>query len=361
MLERKVMRKPEMTSRERVLAAIRHQPTDRVPLDYWGVGEVTDKLMTHFGVNDFLGLSKAMDIDMIMGVDVPMIKEDRHGCWDVENKVIPLPDGSGFYDEPVCFPIEDCESIDEIEANYEWPTTDMFDYSGVKRQAEEFHRQGFAVSGGYISHTYFYSVIRGIEQMLVDFAGDPEIAEYILFKLNEFASAHTRKILEAGDGLIDISQVTDDFGSQRGLLMSQSMIERYFGKYYDENIAMIKEFGAHVFHHDDGAVMELVPWIADKGCEILNPLQWHLPGWDLEKLKADHGDKLCFHGGIDNQLVLPFQGPEEVKEEVRTCIDTLYSNNTGYILAPCHNIQAITPIENILTMYEYAKEYGVAK
>ncbi|MDR2569525.1 MAG: hypothetical protein LBD23_04400 [Oscillospiraceae bacterium] len=348
----------EMTSRERILAAIDHRPTDRVPLDYWGVGEITDKLMKHFNVNDMVGLAKAMDIDLIMGAGATLIKEDRHGDWDVEQKRIALPDGSGFYDEPVRYPIGDCETIDEIEACYEWPTTEMFDYSEIKKQAKELRDKGFAVSGGYISLTYFYSVIRGIEQMLLDFAGEPEIAEYILFKLNEFAHAHTKKILEAADGYIDISQVTDDFGSQRGLLMSEAMIERYFGKYYDENVAMVKEFGAHVFHHDDGAVMELVPWIIGKGCEILNPLQWHLPGWDLEKLKTEYGNKLCFHGGIDNQLVLPFQGKEEIKAEVRACIDILYSDNTGYILAPCHNVQAITPIENVITMYEYAREYG---
>jgi len=204
-------------------------------------------------------------------------------------------------------------------------------------------------------------MIRGTEQMLLDFAGDPELAEYVLFKLNEFASAHTQKILEAGEGHIDITQVTDDFGSQTGLLMSEAMIERYMGKYYESNVAIARAYGAHVFHHDDGAIARLVPWIVGKGCEVLNPLQWHLPGWDLPKLKAEFGAKLCFHGGIDNQLVLPFQGVDEVMAEVRACVDALYSDNTGYILAPCHNIQANTPVENVVAMYEYAKGYGRQK
>ena len=355
------MRTPEMTHRERIMAAINHQPTDRVPLDYWGVPEITEKLMKRLGVHDRLGLSKALDIDCIMTVDTPMITLERNGTWDIATQQIPLPDGSGYYEEPVGFPIGRYETIDEIEANYEWPTTDMFDYTKVKEQCELYRREGFATEGGYISLFYFYSIIRGVEQMFIDLAGDPELAEYILFKLNEFASAHTRKILESGDGLIDITQVTDDFGSQSGLLMSESMIERFAGKYYKSNVALAREFGAKVFHHDDGAIMELIPWIVGKGCEILNPLQWHLPGWDLKRLKAEYGKQLCFHGGIDNQLVLPFQGSEEVKSEVRACIDALYSDNTGYILAPCHNVQAITPVENVLTMYEYAKEYGVKK
>ena len=355
------MKKPEMTSRERVLAAIKFEPTDRIPLDYWGVGEFTDKLMKYFNVSDMLDLAEVMDIDLIAGVGPSMIKKDRRGDWDIEEKVVLLPDGSGVYHEPVCFPIGDYDTIDEIEANYEWPTTEMFDYSNIKNDCKKIRDRGFAVQSGYISLTYFYSIIRGIEQMLADFAGDPELADYILFKINEFASAHTRKILEAGDGFIDISQVTDDFGSQHSLLMSPKMIKRYFEKYYDSNVAMVKEFGAYVFHHDDGAVMELVPWLIEKGCEILNPLQWHLPGWDLVKLKAEYGSKLCFHGGIDNQFVLPFGTVEDVKKEVRTCIEILYNNNTGYILAPCHNVQANTPLENVLTMYDFAKEYGGAK
>ena len=161
------------------------------------------------------------------------------------------------------------------------------------------------------------------------------------------------------DGAIDWSQCTDDFGSQSGLLMRESMIERYLGKYYRKNIAMIQSYGAKVFHHDDGAMTELIPWLLNKGIDILNPLQWHLPGWDLTQLKQQHGNEICFHGGIDNQLVLPFQGITEVKKEAEDCIDALYSpNRTGYILAPCHNCQAFTPIENIIAMYTHAREHS---
>ena len=351
------MKKPEMTPRERIMAAVNHQPTDRVPMDYWGVGEITHKLMRHFNVSDSLGLAKAMDLDMIMGVDAPMINKERMGVWDIKYQSIPLPDGSGHYDEPVSCPIGACESIDEIEAAYEWPTTDMFDYSNIKKRCRELRDQGYAVTGGNISLAYFYSMIRGVEQMLMDFAADPKLAEYILFKINEFAAGHSRKLLEAADGLIDITHVTDDLGSQTGLLFSTEMIERYLGRYYEAGTAMAREFGAKVFHHDDGAIQELVPWLVEKGCEILNPIQWHLPGWDLAKLKTEHGEKLCFHGGIDNQYVLPFGSPEDVKAEVRACMDALYADSTGYILAPCHNIQAITPLENVFTMYEYAKTY----
>jgi len=353
--------KSEMTHRERILAAINHNPTDRVPTDYWGVPEITQKLMKHFDVSNMIGLAKALDIDKIMGVDVPLKPGDRKNMWDIETQLVQQPGEMGHYEEPVSFPLAGFETIDEIEANYKWPTIEMFDYSTVKEQCKFYQKEGYAVEGGYISLGYFYQITRGIEEMLYDLAAEEKLAEYIIFKLNEFSSAHVTRILEEADGLIDITQVTDDFGTQADLMISESMIEKYFGSYYDSNIKTAKSYNAKVFHHNDGAITKIIPWIVSKGCEILNPLQWHLPGWDLYELKNKFGDKLCFHGGIDNQSVLPFGSVDEVKVEVEACIDALYSNNTGYILAPCHCIQSITPLENILTMYKHARDYSTMK
>jgi len=72
-------------------------------------------------------------------------------------------------------------------------------------------------------------------------------------------------------------------------------------------------------------------------------------------LKADFGDKVIFHGGVDNQHTLPFGTPDDVRHEVRENIEILGANG-GYILAPCHNIQSLTPPENIVAMYEAGYE-----
>ncbi len=344
----------EMTHRERILAAITHKPLDRIPMDYWGVSEITNKLYQHFNVKNRLELAKALDLDLIFDV-TPKLIADRRNIEDVEYRAVLLPDGSGYYDEPVRRPIEHCESIEDIEACYTFPTTDMFDYSVIPEQCERY--KGYALSGGYISLTYFYECIRGTEQMCVDFAVYPEIARYILDRLQDFHYNHVKNILEAAQGKIDVSQVTDDFGSQQGLLISPQMIDKYFADYYAKNIRLVKSYGAHVFHHDDGAIMQALPWLVDKGIEVLNPLQWHLPGWNLSDLKKEYGERLCFHGGIDNQYVLPFGSLEEVRREVAACCETLCCDGTGYILAPCHNIQANTPIEKVLEMYRYAKEF----
>lgn len=63
-----------------------------------------------------------------------------------------------------------------------------------------------------------------------------------------------------------------------------------------------------------------------------------------------------FH--IDNQHVMPFGRPGEVRAAVRHGIDTLASDKTGCMLAPCHNLQGHTPLANILAMYDEAWQYG---
>ena len=74
--------------------------------------------------------------------------------------------------------------------------------------------------------------------------------------------------------------------------------------------------------------------------------------------KARYGRRLCFHSAVDNQQTLPFGRPADVSEEVKRLVQTLASDRTGLILGPCHNLQAITPIENILALYEAAQKYG---
>jgi uroporphyrinogen decarboxylase len=345
--------KNQMTKKERIRATLNHQETDRLATDMWAVPEVIDKLKKHFKTKDEFDIYNHLGIDKIVAVQ-PKYKGPRDNLWGIEYK--PIYFDGGEYLEPSLQPLAAYETIDEIEANYIWPSTDWYDYSVLEEQLEKY--KDYPIEGGFIALLYFYDQIRGTEQMFLDFALNPTIADYILEKIQDFAIAHTKKILDICDGRADVSQVTDDLGSQHSLLMSEDMLRRFVHKHYENNIKTIKSYGVTVFHHSDGAMTEALPWLVDDlGIEVLNPLQWHLPGWDLEQIKKDYGDRLCFHGGVDNQHVLPFGTLGEVEVETREVIEKLYSDKRGLILAPCHNLQAITPIENIIKMYSIAKEY----
>jgi uroporphyrinogen decarboxylase len=78
---------------------------------------------------------------------------------------------------------------------------------------------------------------------------------------------------------------------------------------------------------------------------------------EREGLKRDFGDKIIFHGAVDNQYTIPFGTVEEVRQEVRDNYRIL-GEGGGYILAPCHNIQAVGPAENVVAMFEAGYKYG---
>lgn len=356
----------QMTPKERILAAIDHKPVDRIPTDYWGTAEATQKLMTGLGVKGEMELWKRLDIDKILwahplyiGPELQRTGNIITDYWGVKSMPVPYADGSGIYYEMCEHPLEKFETIDEIEANYSWPKADWFDFSGIEEQCSA--HPDYAMECGYMAPFYMYANIRGLEQTLVDLASDEELANYMLSKICDFLFEYHQRTFEAGNGKIDIAQVTDDFGTQTGLMISIRMFDRYFKDQYIRFINLVKSYGIRVFHHDDGAIMPMIPGLVDIGIQVLNPIQWHLPGMGLEELKRRFGKDICFHGGIDNQEVLPFGTVEDVITEVKTCLDILGGDGTGYILAPCHNVQSISPVENVIALYETANSYGIRR
>ncbi len=100
--------------------------------------------------------------------------------------------------------------------------------------------------------------------------------------------------------------------------------------------------------------MFLPDLVNEVGIDILNPLQWRCPGMDLSGLVRDYGDRLIFHGGIDNQQTLPFGTVEDVRKEVREVAAVM--RDSRWICAPCHNIQSVSPAANVIAMYETIRE-----
>lgn len=158
---------------------------------------------------------------------------------------------------------------------------------------------------------------------------------------------------------VDIVLTGDDFGTQRGMLIYPQIWRRIFKPRYARVFRELKELNPaiKIAYHSCGSIVPIIPDLIEIGLDILNPLQPRAAGMDGKILKKKYGDRLSFFGAIDEQKVLPFKSPEEVKEEVRVKISDLAPGG-GYILAPAHNIQPDTPLENIFAMYEAVNEHG---
>ena len=140
-------------------------------------------------------------------------------------------------------------------------------------------------------------------------------------------------------------------------MYSPRHIREYFLPHMKELMNLVHDAGAYVMTHSDGAVRKIIPDLIEIGLDVLNPVQWRCNGMERKGLKRDFGDKIIFHGAMDNQWTMPFGSPDDVCQEVVENFRILGANG-GYILAPCHNLQAITPVENVLAMYETGYEHA---
>jgi len=344
------MKRETMTPRERWTAVLEHRTPDRVPMDYWATDEATARLLKH------LGRATREELLERLHVDAPLRLAGRYVGPPVEAganvfgcRFQRADYGSGAYRECVFHPLAKFATVEEIEAEFQWPKADWWDYSHLpKIVAGQEHRP---IQGGGSEPFLLYGELRGLETAYMDLVLHPEIVHYCLDKLFDLAFEGTRRLFEAVPGQVLFSYVAEDLGSQDGLLISPSHVRTFLLPRMKRMMDLAHEAGAFVFHHSDGAVRPMIPELIEAGIDLLNPIQWRCPGMEREGLKSDFGEKIAFHGGMDNQRTLPFGTVADVRDEVRDNLRILGAGG-GYILAPCHNLQSVGPVENVLALYE---------
>ena len=355
-----------MNSKERILATLERKSIDRLPVDIWHTPEVVESLQKHFCVNDEFSLWKAMGVDKIAWVFMEYSADDGvdagsqvgggaggvRTMWGVPLKAVEA--GNAHYDEYSEAPMKGMSDPEEVKDYPWWPDPDRFKYDAAVELAQKYSRD-FAVIGPWISFFELYCQLRGIQQALMDVALMPKFVDAVLDRLEEIQTEMMTRFLEKAGDAVDLVFISDDMGMQENLLISPAMWKRFLEPRMKRWCALIHSFGKKVFYHSDGACEPLLQPLIDCGIDVLNPIQHVCPGMDPKSLKEKYGDRIIFHGGVDNQNVLPFGSVDDVIKQVNMLANTLGSGKEGYICASCHNIQAGTPIENIFAMVDAIK------
>lgn len=350
------MPRETMTPKERWLAVLQRKPVDRLPMDYWGTAEATENLMAYLNVESHEEMCRALHIDRPISVAPAYVGPTLLGDLDMYGRRFETIEyETGIYTECIEHPLAGFNTVEEIKASYVWPTADWFDYSGIPAQVEG--RDDYPVRGGGSEPFLLYCQLRGLEQAFMDLIINPEMVHYCLDQLFDFCYQNTLRIYEAIPDRVNISYVAEDMGSQESLLFSPKQIRTFLIPRMKRMIDLAHSAGAYVFYHSDGAVRKIIPDMIEAGIDVLNPIQWRCKGMEREGLKHDFGAQVIFHGAVDNQQTLPFGTVDDVREEVKTNIEVLGAGG-GYIIAPCHNIQANTAPENIVALYETGYEHG---
>ncbi len=340
-----------MTPRERVLAALDHAQPDRTPRDFWAEPPTWKRLLAYVGHDDPDRLLAELGVD-VRHLEATGPPERTLGdglyenSWGERYVYRPTPWGPMREDAPGA--LADARSLVDLE-RFDWPTPDMFDYTPLAGQCRRW--KGHALLYGFADVWQRPALVRGWEGMFLDMVERPEWVHFLGRKFTDFYKEDYTRAAEATGGRIDLYLLISDLGSQQGPLISLSMFRRFVVPYLKEMADCIHGLGAKVLYHSCGAIRPFIPELIRLGADILDPIQPIGPEMAPERLKDEFGDRLCFHGGIDMQHLLPRGTAEEVRAEVHRYCETL-GNGGGYILGPAHLFQVDVPPENILAVYQ---------
>ena len=191
--------------------------------------------------------------------------------------------------------------------------------------------------------------MRGMEPLLLDVALNPGFVGDLLQRLADYIMATMRILFERFD--FECIAVSDDYGSQNGLLMSPADWRKLIKPRLSQVYSLARANGRRVFHHTCGDVHPVIADMIEIGLDILHPIQPE--AMDIHRLKREFGKDLTFCGGINTQNLLPRGTPEEVRAEIRNLKDQM-GKGGGYILEPGITVNADVPLENLIAMLEEA-------
>jgi len=376
----------ELSHRERVLTTLDGREPDRVPVDLggqaWSVVDAPPHgyrgLCNYLGLKD-VSVARRVGSYVVYPTDERILRyfdiDFRHvrmeepkrelpdetveDCYGVRWR--PTPSRVMYY--PIDPPLRGAKSVKDIEDYAKWPNVkDPAFLKGRGKEAKRLSEEtdyALVVDLGVARNIFHrYAQLRGFDQWFMDMKLNPELYCALTEKIFEVNSDLIEAFLNETGDYADIVCVSDDMGSQASPFLSVKGYCKYVKPWFERRIKSIHKLAprVRVLYHCCGSVYQLIPEFVDCGVQILNPIQPQARDMEPERLKRNFGKKLCFHGGIDIQKLLPFSKPEEVKEQVKRILGTMAPGG-GYILAPSHHIQGDIPPENVNTMYTTPLEH----
>jgi uroporphyrinogen decarboxylase len=364
-----------MTHRERILKTLRHEVPDRVPLDGWFRPELCRALEARLG-SDW-GERLGLDWGGAGGCGVKFIKWEQdksriakpgdfpyanslmrwhdertfEDAWGVVHRV----GQDGKYVEWLRGPLSDSDGdLDDLA--HLIPEHELETVETVKKRVEETIASGRVATGGIPLPFKIAWMLRGMDNLFCDFLTEKEFAHALYDKLYDHFQKQVMVMAEAGTEIIT---VVGDIAAQDRLMFSHEIFDEFIKPRMTKLVREARRVSPrehlYFFYHCDGDMSSVLPdFVEDMGFDIINPIQPEC--MDCYEVKRKYGDRMTIHGTMSVVDLLPKGPVERIRAEVREKIDRL-GYNGGFVLSSANVITYDTPLENVLAMYEEARNY----
>ncbi len=398
-----------MNSRQRVLCALDHREPDRVPIDLGGTRQSGIAASTYHRLKERLGLAtptRVYDVyQMLAEVERPVLERFgadviglnrpavafgiRNEGWkpwrlfdgtpvevpggfhpvtdeqgdlallcEAGRLVARMPQGGFYFDRLDKYP--GAAHVDP--ETFQPPLLTQEECDHLHAQAEAYYQNTELAIIAAMGPPYelFFGLGTGdFQAWMITLATEPEYVEALYGRLVDAWLENLRRFCAAVGDRCHILQFNDDLGTQDAPFLSVRMFRERIMPHYQRGLDWVhRNTRMKVFMHNDGAIASFLPTLIEMGVDILNPVQTTAAGMDPVKLKREFGDRLVFWGGsCDCQHTLAFGTPDEVAREVEQSI-RVFAPGGGYVLASVHNIQAGVPPENVIALFDTARQAG---
>ena len=365
-----------MKPRERMQLVVSHQKPDRTPAVLAGRPEVDRALMQHFGVGTMDEVHAILGTDGWGGVglqvsspefdarangtiegDFPYagMKMILHGDDTFEDEwgVVRRVGSDRKYVQWISGPLRDASHPDECD--FPGPER-IIDKPELPAKVERQKREGLWVSGGIPQPYKTAWELRGLENLLADYAANPDFVEALYDRIYALYGEIAKRLTRAG---IDDLQIGGDIAMQDRIIMGPQRWRAIDKPRLAGLIADCKAINPelHIFIHSDGDLMSIMDDLIEIGFDIIDPIQPEC--MDPVEVKKRYGDRITLHGCGSLQRTLPFGTPQDCRQEVRELIrDCGY--NGGLVLRVSNAIGFDVPTENVVAWFEEARDFDMS-
>ncbi len=351
-----------MKRKERFLAAIDHQPVDRVPMfDFLFQQPMYQELIgrspASYNARDAVECALALEHDAVWipfggfsGYQPRFLRPDVY--MDEWGTTYQKSASSWPIDAPIDYPIKSRADLE----NYQPPDPSLPGRDSELRTALSMANDEIAITGGVAGPFATAWLLLGYETIALSLYDDPELVTDVFQLSNDFFKEAARRSVEAG---VDAMWVSEDLGDSTRGFLRLDQFRKYFLPYFHDLVDYIAGLGVPVLLHSCGHITNYLPDLVETKISAIHPLQ-RTAGMDLGTVKEQYGQRLCIIGNIDSSRTLPYGTPEEVAAEVREAID-IAAPSSGYVLASDHSLHDGIPVENILALFRTGIEYGTRK
>lgn len=323
-----------MLSRERVIAVIEHEKSDRVPIYGWVRANLEAQISEAFGSVEAFEDRYEFDFAHLFGGPAPYPGEqlEEMRC------------GPGGEIEPGSLLDVSLNDPDETDAYRE-----IVDQ--VRHHKEERNRFVYVQTPGIFE---CLNGVFGIENHLGYLLLFEEELHEVYRRQAKWNLAFAHNCLDLG---VDMVHISDDWGGQHGLLFSPEIWKRLIYPYHKTTCAAIKERGAYLSFHSDGNVWQVIDGIVDLGFDVVHPFQ-ESAGMDLQRFKDNYMNSFVVMGGLDVQTTIGFGKLDFLRAEIERVMRMFAGG--GLLFCTSHFVQDHCSIEELVfafdAVYELSRE-----